>query len=158
MLKHEVKNFFSYFTKTLSVCFKWNTTRTDLVMCNYVWLEQLNDCAKFFQVKVFVLLDKMRKLYKVVQNPRHWLLQYKCYIYINVLFISSPKDGLLKFGKFEFRHVSSFRHGIFSDKNTATFWHNFARKVNNFVLHYIWKLWLMAYENYSKFCTRKCKK
>ena len=110
MLKHEVKNFFSYFTKTLSVCFKWNTTRTDLVMCNYVWLEQLNDCAKFFQVKVFVLLDKMPKLYKVVQNPRHWLLQYKCYIYINVIFISSPKDGLLKFGKFEFRHVSSFRH------------------------------------------------
>ena len=27
---------------------------------------------------------------------------------INVTFMSSPKDGLLKFVKFEYRHVSSF--------------------------------------------------
>ena len=27
---------------------------------------------------------------------------------INVTFVSSPKDGLLEFVKFEFRHVSSF--------------------------------------------------
>ena len=30
--------------------------------------------------------------------------------------------------------------------------------VNAFVFHYIQQLWLLAYKDYSKFCTRKCKK
>ena len=44
---------------------KYNTHR---LMCNYVWLEQLNVCAKYgiFSDKMFVLLDKICKLYKVV--------------------------------------------------------------------------------------------
>ena len=46
MSKYDIKNYFWQFTKTLSICFYWNTTHTDLVMCNYVWLEQLNVCAK----------------------------------------------------------------------------------------------------------------
>ena len=44
---------------------------------------------KFFQIKVFALLNEICKLFKVVQNARHWLLQYKCYIYVN------PKKMLL---------------------------------------------------------------
>ena len=30
--------------------------------------------------------------------------------------------------------------------------------VNSFSFHYIWQLWLTAYTNYTKFCTRKWKK
>ena len=30
-----------------SVSFQWNTAHTDLVMCNYVWLEQLNVFAEY---------------------------------------------------------------------------------------------------------------
>ena len=47
MLKHEIKSYFRQFTKTLSICFQWDTTHTDLLMCNYFWLEQLNVCAKY---------------------------------------------------------------------------------------------------------------
>ena len=47
MLKHDIKNYFRHFTKTLSTCFQWNTAQADLVMCNYFWLEQLNVCAKY---------------------------------------------------------------------------------------------------------------
>ena len=36
--------------------------------------------------------------------------------------------------------------------------HNIAYMVNLFVYHYIYQLWVIAYQNYSKFCTRKCKK
>ena len=83
---------------------------------------------------------------------------------INVTFISSPKDSLLQFVNFEFRHVSSFsciwkRDGKVFGKNTMTFWHNFAYMVNFvFVFHYIWKLWPITHKVYSKFCTRKCKR
>ena len=47
MLKHGIKNYIQQFTKTLIICFQWNTTQEDLVMCNYVWLEQLNVCPKY---------------------------------------------------------------------------------------------------------------
>ena len=47
MLKYDVKNYFRQFTKTLIICFQWNTKHTDLVMCNYIWLEELNVCAKY---------------------------------------------------------------------------------------------------------------
>ena len=76
-------------------------------------------------------------------------------------FILSPKDGLPEFTKFKFRQVSSFTCIWNKDskvflKNTMA--HNFAYMINLFVFHYIWQLWLLAYKNYSKFCTRKCKK
>ena len=47
---------------------------------------------------MFVLLDKICKLYKIGTGG---------YI-INVTFMSSKKDSLLKYVKFEFRHISSF--------------------------------------------------
>ena len=82
---------------------------------------------------------------------------------INDTFMSFQKDGLLKYVKFEFPHVSSFscnwkKDGNVFGKNTVTFWHNFAYKVNTFVFHYIWQSWLITYKNYSIPCTRKCKK
>ena len=81
---------------------------------------------------------------------------------VDVTFISSSRIGLLKFVKFESRHVSSFsciwKKKTVKFKNTVTFWYNIAYKVNAFALHYIWQSWLIAYKNYSKFCTRKCKK
>ena len=46
MLKHETKNYFWQLAKTLSVCFLSNTVQTDLVFCNYIWLEQLNSRVK----------------------------------------------------------------------------------------------------------------
>ena len=33
---------------------------------------------EFFQMKIFVLLDKIRKSYKVFKNLWHWLLQHGC--------------------------------------------------------------------------------
>ena len=47
---------------------------------------------------MFVLLDKICKLYKIGTGR---------YV-INVTFKLSKKDGLLKYVKFEFRHISSF--------------------------------------------------
>ena len=35
MSKHDIKNYFRQFTKTLSICFQCNTTHTDLLMRNY---------------------------------------------------------------------------------------------------------------------------
>ena len=57
---------------------------------------------EFFQIKIFVLLYKISKIYKVVQNPTP-----SCYD-VNITVISSPEDGPLKFVRFEFRHVFSF--------------------------------------------------
>ena len=53
MLKNDIKNYHWQFTKTLSICFQWNTTHADLVMCNYFYLEQLNSSTKYG-----ILLDK----------------------------------------------------------------------------------------------------
>lgn len=54
---------------------------------------------------------------------------------INVTFISSSKDGLLKFAIFEFRHVYAKLGKLFG-KNTARFCHNNACMVNLFVCRY----------------------
>ena len=64
MLKHDIKNCFRQFTNT----FQLNTTDTDLVVCNYIWLEQLNICAKYGILSdiLFSLLDKLCKIYKVI--------------------------------------------------------------------------------------------
>ena len=35
MLKHNIKNYLPQFTKTLNISFQWNTTITDLIMCDY---------------------------------------------------------------------------------------------------------------------------
>ena len=47
MSKHDIKNYFRQFMKTLSICFQCNTTHTDLLTCNYFCLEWLNVCAKY---------------------------------------------------------------------------------------------------------------
>ena len=47
MLKHDTEKYFQQFTKTLSICFEWNTTHTDLLMFNYFLLEQVHVCAKY---------------------------------------------------------------------------------------------------------------
>ena len=77
MLKYDIKNYLRQFTK----------------MCNlnsYISVPNMG----FFQINIFVLLDKISKIYKGVSNQRHW--------------ISFPRDDLLQFVKFEFRDVSSF--------------------------------------------------
>ena len=161
ILKHDITNYFQQFTKTLSICFQWNTTHRDLVMCNYIWLEELNVCAKhfLFQINIFVYwikFVKCTKLFKVQGTV--------CYD-INDTFISFIKNGLLEFVEFEFRYVSSFsciwrKDGKVFGKSTMTFSHNIAYMVNSFLFHYIsvWQLWLTTYKNYSKFYTRKQKK
>ena len=35
MSKHNIKNYFLQFAKTLSICFQCNTTHTDLLVRNY---------------------------------------------------------------------------------------------------------------------------
>ena len=47
MLKHDIKDYFRESTKTLSICVQRNIRHTDLVMSNYIWLEQLNVSAKY---------------------------------------------------------------------------------------------------------------
>ena len=47
MLKHDTKNYVRQFKKTFNVSFQCNATYTDLLMRNYVWLGQLNICAKY---------------------------------------------------------------------------------------------------------------
>ena len=47
MLKHEIKNYFRQFTKTLSICLPVKYNTHTLVMRNYFWLEKLNVCAKY---------------------------------------------------------------------------------------------------------------
>ena len=111
---------------------------------------------EFFQIKCLFYWIKFVnyiKLFKIQGTG--------CYN-INVTFISSQKDGLLKYVECEFRHVFSFsciwkKDGKVFSKNTVTFWHNIACKVNTFVFHYIWELRLIAYKSYSTFCTSKCK-
>ena len=83
------------------------------------------------------------------------LLRYKC------TFISSPEDSLLELIKLEFRRVSNFiwkKDGKVFGKSTVSLWHNFACICQFVCFHYIAQLWLIAPKNYSKFCTRKCKK
>ena len=97
---------------------------------------------------------KYTKLFKIQDTD--------CYN-INFIFILSPKDVLLEFFKFEFRHVSSSSYICRKDckvlgKNAVAFWQNFGYMVKSFVFHYMWQLWLKAHKNYSKFCTAKCKK
>ena len=50
-LKYDIKNYFRQLTKTLIICFQRNTTLTDLVMCDYVLLEQLNVSAEILSCK-----------------------------------------------------------------------------------------------------------
>ena len=58
---------------------------------------------EFLQIRKFFLLDKICKM----DIKLHKFRDPSCYD-INVACILSPKDDLLKFLKFEFRHVSSF--------------------------------------------------
>ena len=64
MLKYDIKNYFRQLKKTLSTFFQWNTANSDLLMCNYVWLKQLNVCAKYEILlnKYIYFLDKIHKI------------------------------------------------------------------------------------------------
>ena len=42
MLKHDIKNYFQQFTKTLTICFQWNANYV-----NIFWFKQWNVCAKY---------------------------------------------------------------------------------------------------------------
>ena len=67
MLKHDIKNYSRQFTKNLIICFQWHISHTDLVMCDYAWLQQLNvSNIELFHVKIFFLLDQIYRSYKVV--------------------------------------------------------------------------------------------
>ena len=87
--------------------FLWKTKRTHFVMCSYVWLEQVNVCATYG-----IVSDKSIRFigYNLEIKFSNNLSKIKgtgCYN-INVTFRSSKKDGLLKYVKFEFRHVCNF--------------------------------------------------
>ena len=41
MSKHDIKNYLRQSTKTLSICFQYNATHTDLLMCHYFLLKCL---------------------------------------------------------------------------------------------------------------------
>ena len=60
---------------------------------------------EFFQVKIFVLLNKICKLFV---NIKLFKIQSTSFFNINVAFILFQKDSLLKYVKFWFQHVSSF--------------------------------------------------
>ena len=145
MLKYDIKNYFQNFTKNIITCFQWNRTHADLVMCltwTAICLCQYGILSnKNIHFIGLNLLDKIRKSYKLFK------IQGTGCHNINVTFISSSKDGLLHFAKFEFRQISSFfwiwnkNRKVFG-KNTVTLWYNIPYMVSLFLLHYIWKLWL----------------
>ena len=92
--------------RKLSAFVSSETQHTDLVLGNYVWLEQLNKNG----VENGVLWKGKYLFYWIKYGKHIKSLKIKgisCYD-INITCISFPKDGLLKFVKFEFRHVSSF--------------------------------------------------
>ena len=106
ILKNDIRNYLRQLTKTLSFCYLWNTTHrlSNVLQMRLIWVgECLCQRYNFFRYKMFVLLDKISKIYKTVWNQRHKLLCYKCYIYIQ-----SVKDDHLKSLKFNFRHNFSF--------------------------------------------------
>ena len=68
------------------------------------------------------------------------------YYNVNVTFISSKKEGLLKFDKFEFRQVSSFpciwkKNSKVFGKNNVTFW--------QILLISYMLLFFITYDNYD---------
>ena len=139
MLKCDIKKYFWQFTKTLSICYQWNTTPANLGICSWIWLEQLSDFPKHI------------KLFKIQGTT--------CYN-INVTHISLPKGNLQNFIRFKFLPGLNFSCIWKKDvkvfgKNTVTFYHNIAYMVNSFVIYDIWQLRLITYKNYSKFCRRK---
>ena len=89
VLKHDIKNYVQQFTKTLSICFQWSTTLTDLLLCHYFWLEQLMSVLnmEFFRINPLILLEKIRKIYISCLKSKTG-----CYD-INVTFTGSPKTG-----------------------------------------------------------------
>ena len=91
---------------------------------------------EFFHINIFILLDKVCKYIKLLQ-----IQGTGCYN-INVVFISSPKNGFLELVRFEFRHVSIFsciykKDCKVFDKNAVKLLHNITYRTNLFALHYI---------------------
>ena len=103
---------------------------------------------------LYLIWDSFRLIYlfywiKHVKYIKLFKIQGTRYYDINVIFILSPKDGLLEFFKFEFRYVTSFsciwkRGGEVFGTNAMAFWRKLAYMVNSFVFHYIWQLWLIT--------------
>ena len=86
MLKHDIKNYFQQFTKTLSICFQWITTHKDLLMCNYFWLEKLKVCTKWR-----ILSDKYIYWIKCVKYKKVFKIQSTGCYDVNVIYIISKR-------------------------------------------------------------------
>ena len=134
MSKRDIKNYFRKFTKTLSICFQWNITHKIDNMSLRLTLSDKCRCQiwnSFRYVFSFHWI-KFVKYMKLIQ-----IQGTGCYD-IKVTFLSSAKDSLLRFVKFESRHFSNFSCiGKKDDKvvckMTVTFWHNNAYVVNSFI-------------------------
>ena len=159
MLKYNIKNYWQ-FTKTLTMCFQWTTTNKALVMYNYFWLGTVECMCQIWNSFKWIYLFYCRKCVKYLKSFK--IQGNGCYDK-NVSFISSPKDDLLKFVKFEFRNVSSFcwiwTKTWYSPRqkyrDVLTWFCSYGQFVC-FSLHVT--ITTIVYKNYSKFCTRKCKK
>ena len=66
MIKHDIRNNLRQFTKTLRIYFQLNTTHIDLVTVLNLDRYMSVPNRQLFQIKMFVLLDQISKLYKVV--------------------------------------------------------------------------------------------
>ena len=62
---------------------------------------------------------------------------------INVTLKSSSNSGI-----FPVFPVFQKLDGKVFCRNTMTFWNNISYKVNAFIVHYIWQLWLITYKNH----------
>ena len=111
---------------------------------------------EFIQINKFFLFDKIIRIHKVARISRHWLLQYKCFIYSiskkwssRIYQIQIPARFYPFFLAFEKIIVK------FSVKIPWRF---------DIILHmctiylFIITIMTIAYKNYSKFCTKKSKK
>ena len=98
ILKYDTQNYFRPFKKTLSICFQWNTAKTEMLMFKCVWSKYLNVTAKCSIVsnEKVALLDKnfeTIKLFKIRGTIRY---------HKNVKCIKFSKNDLLKSIKLEF--------------------------------------------------------
>ena len=94
MLKHDIKNYFRQFTKALSNCFQWNTTHTNLLICNYflTWtVKCLCQIWNSFRWIYSFYWKKYVRYIKLFKNQGTG-----CCYNINATFTGSPKDGLLE--------------------------------------------------------------
>ena len=101
--------------------------------------------VKFFKINIFVLLEKICKMYKVVWNGIGC-----CDINVKVMVVTPwmLHSNLLNSNSSTFPFFLHLKKNckVFG-KSTVTFWHILAYLVNLFVFNYIWKLWLQLIKN-----------